>query len=258
MGMWNRWKAQQYRPDIEHFRRGAVLRYPNLMRCLVLILIFSAACEGSSGGSPTASNSPNTADNTLERFTVNQITVDSGCAITPRARNMEIVQESDPSSIIIGILPQNNQVQVSQRSEDGMYQIHLPGTPVDNGWIAARGVTTQGGCACGPRCLEFNEIVVDPPITDCEVAFTPDDFITIYHIPQDSASVFGVSTAGDDAAGLAQAITEDGWIGFDPRVESSESGVSRLRWIRSSDTSVSLSGTQCIDLPTYTYVLSGE
>lgn len=222
---------------------------------LMMIVLFLAACDSATTSGNSGSN---TTGNTVERYTVNQTTVSSHCAITPRARNMEIVQEADPGSTIIGVLPEHNTVQVSQRSEDGMYQVHLPNTPVNNGWIAARGVEIQEDCACGTRCLDFEVVTLDTPITDCEVAFAPDDFITIYSVPVEGASVFGVSTAGDAAAGLAQAVTEDGWIGYDPGLNNGETGVARLRWIHGNDTAISLNGTQCIDLPTYTYVPSGE
>jgi len=36
-------------------------------------------------------------------------------------------------------------------------------------------------------------------------------------------------------------------------VQTTDEGAARLRWLQADDSSVSLNGTQCVDLPTYSF-----
>jgi hypothetical protein len=69
---------------------------------------------------------------------------------------------------------------------------------------------------------------------------------TIYQRPSVDADIFGTLSSGDRVAG--EAVTGDGWIGFDPgTAQAANVGVFRLRWVQRSD-AISLEGA-CQDLP---------
>jgi hypothetical protein len=140
-------------------------------------------------------------------------------------------------------------------STDGWYQLHNVSPLIDGAWVAGGDVALQQPCACGPNCVKFEtaDDVEDLDITDCNVAFKADTLVDIFFLPDEESNIFGSTTAGDDAAGLALARTDDGWIGFDPGIaQAGFEGMQRLRWVR--EDLVSISGSQCGDLPTYTTV----
>ncbi|RMF82553.1 MAG: hypothetical protein D6737_01425 [Chloroflexi bacterium] len=92
-----------------------------------------------------------------------------------------------------------------------------------------------------------------PPPVDCTVTWTSGVERTFYYEPSESAEVF--STVGFGGNAPAQAMTTDGWIGFDPGIaQAGNTGFRRLRWLKQDDT-VTLEGAGCASLPVY---VSGE
>jgi hypothetical protein len=73
--------------------------------------------------------------------------------------------------------------------------------------------------------------------------------MTVYQRPSIDAQVFGTLFPGDRVP--VGAITEDGWLGFDPGVaQAANVGVFRLRWTQHT-AAISLTG-ECSDLPVVT------
>jgi hypothetical protein len=227
----------------------------------ISIPLIVAACGGGDGGDetePTPTERPtDTVSETDEPggvFVVNQPAPGPACALVPLEGSvLEIRQDASSDSQLLGQVEVGHYILAARRNEDFWYQVSLPNTPVNNGWVAPDNAFVVQDCACDLFCAAFNVPEDAPTITDCNVSFEADQTITIYFLPDESSEIFSLSTAGDSAAGLAQARTANGWIGFDPGIaQAGREGVSRLRWIQETD-AVSLSGTQCNELPTYGY-----
>lgn len=228
----------------QHFMVGTQ-RAASLRGFAIAMLLSLPACGGDT--TPSGSNSQSASDTV---YTVSQNGERPACSVTPVNSAVDIISEPG-GGIVSGRLPADQWVQVSQRNDEGWYQVTDGGTPVDGGWIAPRGVNLQQPCACGPHCMIFETISPESNITDCEVAFTDGEFVRVMFLPDETASVFAVSTAGDDAAGLALART-DGWIGFDPGVaQADRQGMERLRWVHDNG-DATISGEHCANLPVYT------
>lgn len=227
------------------------MRYIVCLLALVLLVVSACGSPPSSDSLPAASN-PQSVSGT---YIVNQNTERPACSVSPASGTVDIHSEPGGSTIV-GRLPSNQWVLVSQRNDDGWYQVRYAGTPVDGGWIAPRAVRLQQPCACGPHCMvfeatSFQATLLLATITDCQVAFADGEFIRVMFLPDETASIFAVSTAGDDAAGLALARTE-GWIGFDPGVNQPDrDGMDMLRWVQDNG-DVTIHGEDCANLPVYT------
>jgi hypothetical protein len=252
------------KPDSEKIEAEKMRRMIAILFLSISIPLLVAACGGGDETEPPATEQPpaterptDVASETDEPggvFVVDQPAPGPACALVPLEGSvLEVRQDASSDSELLGQVEVGHYILATRRNQDFWYQVSLADTPVDGGWVAPDNVFVVQDCACDELCAAFDIPDAAPTITDCNVSFEADQTITIYFLPDENSEIFSVSTAGDGAAGLAQARTADGWIGFDPGIaQAGREGVSRLRWIQETD-AVSLSGTQCNDLPTYGY-----
>lgn len=211
---------------------------------IAALLLLLAACGPSATPTPSGP------------YTVDQSGPAAVCSVSQRPElsvaGQEIHASADAASEVLGILPVGHWIAVTQRTDDGWYQVSLPDTPVDGGWIQRGGVLLEQPCSCYPGCARFVPQGPVNEITTCNLVLPAGTTYTIYYQPDVTSNVF--ATISDGVEAMAVARTTDGWIGFDPGVAQADNiGMDRLRWVQVPTDAVVLDGTACDALPVYTY-----
>lgn len=220
----------------------------------VIMLAILAGCNLPSG-TPAPIDTP---EPTSAPYSVSQAEPGPACSVAQRPElsvaGQNIHASADDTSTVLGILPAGNWVAVTQRVT-GWYQVSLPGTPVDGGWINRGGVLLAQDCSCYPDCAVFEPQGPVSAITTCMLNLPAGTTFTIYYQPDTTSDVFATISDGVTATALARTGPPDRWIGFDPGVAQADNiGMDRLRWVLPEPDLIVLDGPACDALPMYEYL----
>ncbi|MEZ4672122.1 MAG: SH3 domain-containing protein [Anaerolineae bacterium] len=203
---------------------------------------------------PTATTIPRATDKPVYR--VSQGGFVPICGVVPNVAAANIRSGPGTNFPVLGVLPANNWLFPSRVNNNGWYQIVLPGTPVDGGWISGTVVVLQQPCVCGPNnCVQVNTPqptftpiqptpTYTPPPNACILSvLSPNDNVNMYYQPSTASSIFGALAYGVQVEVAGR--SSDGWYAFDiAAMQAPNVGIYRLRWVQ-SDAHITLNGAKC-------------
>jgi len=179
------------------------------------------------------------------------------CSLSPIVTAGSNIRSGPGTSFpIIGVLPQANWVSAVRIDVNGWYQISLPGTVVDGGWISNTVVALQQPCVCGANnCTAVN----NPPPTftpqpiPATATFAPDQCVLTLLTSADIVPAYTQPTLDQSPEvnlNPAQRYpvvgrTNDGWYGVTRgNLQAARVGILTLIWVR-SDARITLTGAPC-------------
>lgn len=192
-------------------------------------------------------------------FNVNQRIPAPACGVTPNVNAANIRSGPGTTFPIIGVLPASHWVKAVRIDAGGWYQVNLPSTPVDGGWISNTVTVLQPPCVCGPNnCTSITTPIptvppiatntAQPPSNICAMSMlNAGDNVPVFSQPTTSQSQWGTLSYGSYVGVVGR--TSDGWYAFDPAVAQAPNvGIYRLRWVQTT-AKITLTGASCGTLP---------
>lgn len=206
-------------------------------------------------------------------YSINQRLPAAICGVYPSASGAVNVRSGPGLQFpVIGLLPAGHWALARHIDPSGnWYQINIPNTPVDGGWVSDSVVFIQTPCSCGTNSgcnpIPQPQITWTPthtqqpqpqitntppsPLGACVVHVAIQGDVPIYNQPNPDAGEWGRLGYGGQYQ-VVTGITSDGWyaigISGGPAIEP---GILGMKWIR-NDGTVQISGP-CDHLPTFDY-----
>jgi hypothetical protein len=190
-------------------------------------------------------------------FQVNQGGAAPACSVLPSVNVANIRNGAGTNFTIVAQVRSGNWLRAVRLTESGWYQVTLPGTPAEGGWISNTVTALQQPCVCGPNtCVSvstppptFTPTATNPPPPNTCVmnAVSPANPVNMYVQPALDNAIWGVLNNVSFVTVVGR--TDNGWYAVDPGVAQAVNvGIYRLRWVR-TDAAINLSGAPCGTLP---------